>query len=211
MHQKWYYEAEITQLPSQHMDKHFHVRVGWAHATLFRSRPSSNGFITTSGGIGDDLYSIAFDGEHFWFGGEAFQSKTSKGKLQRQEMTSDSPSYLSSSSGMSVSVGDVIGCYLDLSAQEVWFTKNGHTMAGRLRFSHLNDMVTPAISVSNSIRYVLHMTQYVLLLMRANNLNLKELSRDCWLVWSNHDFCLYMYIHVHVHIHVTVYVLYVYT
>ena len=154
MHQKWYYEAEITQIPAQHADEHFHIRIGWAHTTLFRSRPSSNSFLTTSGGIGDDLYSIAFDGEYFWFGGESFQSRPGKRKLQRQEMLSDSPTPSRSSMPHgTICVGDVIGCHLDLSAQEVWFTKNGRAVPGRLHYSHLDDMITPAISVSNSVRY----------------------------------------------------------
>ena len=52
-----------------------------------------------------------------------------------------------------VSVGDVISCYLDLGSQEVWYTKNGHPVPGRLRFTHLHDMVTPAISVSSGVRW----------------------------------------------------------
>ena len=157
MHQKWYYEAEVTKIPDQHTDKHFHIRIGWAHATLFRSRPSSNSFLTTSGGIGDDLYSIAFDGQYFWFGGESFQSRPPKKKLQRQDMLALSPTPPDTCVPCgTISVGDVIGCYLDLSKQEVWFTKNGCAVPGHLRFSHMDDMITPAISMSNSVRYVLH-------------------------------------------------------
>lgn len=156
MYQKWYYEAEITQVPAQHTDKHVHIRIGWAHATLFHSRPSSNSFFTTSGGIGDDLYSIAFDGEYYWFGGESFQSKPCKKKLQRQDMLAASPTPPDPRVHGTISVGDVIGCYLDLGKQEVWFTKNGHAVSGRLHFSHLDNMITPSISMSNSVRYVLH-------------------------------------------------------
>ena len=155
MQQKWYYEAEITQLPPQHAEKHFHVRVGWAHATLFRSRPSSNSFLTTSGGIGDDLYSIAFDGEHFWFGGESFNSRPNKRRLERQETISTSPVPPTDQETQGrIRVGDVIGCYLDLAAQEVWFTKNGRAVPGVLRFSHLNDTITPAMSMSSCVGYV---------------------------------------------------------
>ena len=156
-HHKWYYEAEITQLPPSHStNKHFHLRIGWAHATLFLHRPSSNSFFTTSGGVGDDLYSVAFDGEYFWFGSEAFRSRPGKKKLQRQETISTSPlppSDETEEEDERVRVGDVIGCYLDLAEQEVWFTKNGRTVPGVLRFSHLDDMITPAISISNSVRY----------------------------------------------------------
>ena len=164
MHQKWYYEAEITQLPAQRAGAHFHVRVGWAHTSLFHSRPSSNSFLTTSGGIGDDLYSVAYDGEFFWFGGESFKTAAtgspSKKKLRRQVGMVVSPTHSSAGSSFSVSslgaisVGDVIGCYLDLGAQEVWFTKNGVPVPGCLRFCHLDDMVTPAISVSSGARYM---------------------------------------------------------
>ena len=171
--QKWYYEAEIMNLPTastvtdDNNHEHLHLRVGWAHATLFHLHPSSNSVHTTSGGVGDDLYSIAFDGEYFWFGGESFQYHTQppvtkkKGKLERQGSLSSSPipppiseeSERKGSRCGKINVGDVIGCYLDLSRQEVWFSKNGEIVPGVLRFSHLNDMITPAISISSSIGY----------------------------------------------------------
>ena len=182
-HLKWYYESEIMQLPTSAAEnKRFHLRVGWAHATLFRPQPSSNSIVTTSGGVGDDLYSVAFDGEHFWFGGESFKSgtpheeeekKKKKGKLQRQGSFSSSPvpppngeesSEREGGGCRRVKVGDVIGCYLDLGMQEVWFSVNGVTVPGVLRFHHLEDTVTPAISMSNSIRYVHTHTPHVALI-----------------------------------------------
>ena len=164
-HQRWYYEAHITQLPAHNTDSHFHVRVGWASPTLFQPRPSSNSSLTTSGGIGDDLYSVSFDGEFFWFGGQPIRSSLAeplpsqrKGVLRRQDSLSSSPvppgDLLPESARTCgrLREGDVIGCYLDLCRYEVWFSKNGCAVPGVLRLPHLDDVITPAISVSSSVR-----------------------------------------------------------
>ena len=168
-HQKWYYEARVTQVPAQSPNKPFHLRVGWAHPTLFQPRPSSNSILTTSGGVGDDLYSVSFDGEFIWFGGhpiksseEPLSSTHRKRVLQRQFSLSSSPvppplagDQQSESTGRTwgaVCEGDVIGCYCDLGRREVWFSKNGATVPGALRLAHLDDLLTPAISMSNNVR-----------------------------------------------------------
>ena len=49
--------------------------------------------------------------------------------------------------------GDVIGCYADIERREVWFTRNGCAVPWVLRLPHLVDMLTPAISMSSSVRY----------------------------------------------------------
>lgn len=70
MYHRWYFEVEIVQLSAQ-PKRSPHFRVGWAHASLFHPQPSSNGIITTCGGIGDDMFSLGFDGEMMWAGGHS--------------------------------------------------------------------------------------------------------------------------------------------
>ena len=216
-HQRWYYEARITGLPTSTAHTGFHLRVGWASPAHFQPRPSSNGILTTSGGVGDDLYSVSFDGEYFWFGGEPTRSSLElpqrKGVLKRQSSLSCSPvpppadqleegsgqrgregedrqsslscspvsppgdqleegsglgwregegstlscspgDQLEEGSGLGgrVREGDVIGCYLDVERKEVWFSRNGCVVLGVLRLPHLDEVVTPAISMSSSVR-----------------------------------------------------------
>ena len=186
-HQRWYYEARITGLPTSTTHTGFHLRVGWASPAHFQPRPSSNGILTTSGGVGDDLYSVSFDGEYFWFGGEPTRSSLElpqrKGVLKRQSSLSCSPvpppgdqleegsgqrgregegstlscspgDQLEEDSGLGgrVREGDVIGCYLDVERKEVWFSRNGCVVPGVLRLPHLDEVVTPAISMSSSVR-----------------------------------------------------------
>ena len=64
--------------------------------------------------------------------------------------------YSPSDSTMPISVGDVIGCCLDLEREVAWFTKNGSEIPGHLVFHRCREMVTPAISFSAGIRCVQH-------------------------------------------------------
>ena len=85
MYKKWYFEVKITTLASE-ADRPPHFRVGWAHASLFDPRPSSNSFVTTCGAIGDDMFSVGFDGCNFWLGGHRIKpSCIGTKRLQRQD------------------------------------------------------------------------------------------------------------------------------
>ena len=48
----------------------------------------------------------------------------------------------------------MIGCYVDIGEREVWFSRNGAVVPGVLRLPHLDDVITPAISMSSSVRYM---------------------------------------------------------
>ena len=100
------------------------------------------------GGIGDDVYSLAFDGESFWVGGHGIEPSSKR--LQRQFSISQSP--IPPERATPISVGDVIGCCLDLEREVAWFTRNGSHIPGHLVFHHCREMVTPAISFSAGVR-----------------------------------------------------------
>ncbi len=200
MYKKWYYEVQVTALaaPSGHTP---HLRVGWAHATLFRPYPCSNGSYTlgqkknfffpsslkflfvvdlyADGGIGDDVFSLSYDGTHFWMGGDSVAigdvsdlcaeasplspptlsvSTAPTKSLRRQEEVVVSPCLTpvmpSDAADMTLAVGDVIGCCLDLAGETAWFTKNGEPVKGHLKFSNVKEMITPAVSFSSGVKYV---------------------------------------------------------
>ena len=133
------------------------------------------------GGIGDDVFSLSFDGSHLWTGGvavptEEAQEEEEEGKkeevkekeeeeeevptsikrLSRQyEVVSPpslSPSESCDSADTPLAVGDVIGCCIDLGEEEAWFMRNGRRLRGSLRFHGYGDMVTPAVSFSAGVK-----------------------------------------------------------
>ena len=153
MFHRWYFEVEITQLaPKTNRQPHF--RVGWAHVSHFNPRPTSNSLITTSGGVGDDMFSLGYDGLNFWVGGhklEPFWEQDSGRRLRRQQsIQGDEPQLIYNP----ISVGDVIGCCLDLEVGVAWFTVNGNMVPGKLQFSQWKENITPAISFSAGVRLV---------------------------------------------------------
>ena len=101
--------------------------------------------------MGDDVYSVGYDGLNFWVGGHQTNVRSGRfrKKLLRQESLSFSPT---PSVDAPLSVGDVIGCCLDLERGVAWFMKNGKTVSGHLEFHHCKDMITPAISFSSGVR-----------------------------------------------------------
>lgn len=154
---RWYYEVHI-QLPCTLS----HLRVGWAEYQLFSPYPGSTGKTTTSGGLGDDLRSIGFDGDNMWIGGNSYSCAPIPGppahphphrhQLQRQlsqDLQSPPPEVMR-----------VIGCFLDMESREMWFSVNGQEVKSiRLKDSSdvelSNTVVVPAISYSGgNIRLV---------------------------------------------------------
>ena len=48
LYHKWYFEVQVTQLlPTKPSGRSPHLRVGWAHSSLFTPLPASNGSSTT--------------------------------------------------------------------------------------------------------------------------------------------------------------------
>ena len=150
LYSKWYYEVQLTQLVPEATINKPHFRVGWAHAHHFQPHPASNGCGVTEGGVGDDVFSIGFDGASFWVGGHSLSSPTTKRLVRQVKSVSDdrySPSHTTS-----LTVNDVIGCCLDLEVGVAWFTLNGVRVEGEVMFGHCKDLITPAVSFSAGVR-----------------------------------------------------------
>lgn len=112
------------------------------------------------GGIGDDVFSMGFDGDQLWIGGNPLSSNasvatpTSTKRLQRQQEVIMSPPPPADPPGALFSVGDVVGCCIDLESEVARFTRNGKPVKGHIKLHRCNDMITPAISFSSGVRYV---------------------------------------------------------
>ena len=120
--------------------------------------------LLTAGGVGDDVYSVGFDGARYWVGGRAIDTTltfTRSRMLPRQEehilfspshSPSPSPSPPLEEEQLPISVGDVIGCCLDLERGVASFLKNGVLVEGHIEFHHCCKNITPALSFSAGIR-----------------------------------------------------------
>ena len=121
----------------------------------------------SAGGIGDDVYSVGYDGGQYWVGGKSIPAKLNfapKRKLTRQEehVTSiserspspSSPAYFDEddSDALPIGIGDVIGCCLDLERGVASFLKNGVRVDGDVEFHHCCSRITPALSFSSGVR-----------------------------------------------------------
>ncbi len=150
LYSKWYYEVQLTQLVPEATINTPHFRVGWAHAHHFQPHSASSGCGVTDGGVGDDVFSIGFDGASFWVGGHALAPPTAKRLVRQVHSGLDGRATPTQKSPLSV--GDVIGCCLDLEGSVAWFTLNGERVDGEVVFGHCRDLITPAISFSAGIR-----------------------------------------------------------
>lgn len=135
---RWYYEAKVTELNhSAHCDPP-HLRVGWAHTTSFCAHPISVEDVVIGGGLGDDMYSVGYDGHACWVGGDPLN-------LLRAGLGTGK-------SRAGLGTGDVVGCCIDLEKGVVFFTLNGSQVPGYIRCDHLTELVTPSVSVSSGAR-----------------------------------------------------------
>ena len=103
--------------------------------------------------MGDDVFSIGFDGLNFWVGGHSLAPPTTR-RLVRQSESVAGDTTPKSETTPTVSEGDVIGCCLDLERGVVWYMRNGERVTGELGIGHCRDMLTPAVSFSAGIRCV---------------------------------------------------------
>ena len=109
-----------------------HLRVGWAHATNFCTHPISTGDVLTAGGLGDDVYSIGFDGDACWVGGHPLHHSPVK----------------------VLEAGDVVGCCIDVEKGIAFFTRNGTQVPGYTKLTYLTELATPSVSLSPGARWV---------------------------------------------------------
>lgn len=106
-----------------------HCRIGWATTEYYATPDGADGFECV--GVGDDCYSYGFDGRALWFAGR--------------------PRAINEDDFQGFRRGDVIGCLLDLSIPEIWFSLNSVPMKGFFREFSLTGMFYPVISVSPKI------------------------------------------------------------
>lgn len=66
-YKKWYFELMIDQVDHFVTSEATHLRVGWASTKGYAPYPGG-GEGWGGNGVGDDLYSYAFDGLHLWSG-----------------------------------------------------------------------------------------------------------------------------------------------
>jgi ryanodine receptor 2 len=139
MYKKWYFEVEIDLIEQSPLsDGPPHCRIGWANTDFQPTPAGSDGF--TCVGVGDDVNSYGFDGQSLWFAGRS-----------KQINEGSSADELALYGTGAFRKGDVIGCLLDLSIPEIWFSLNGVPMKGFFREFNLNAMFFPVLSVSPKI------------------------------------------------------------
>lgn len=124
----------------------------WLHHTYVH--------VHVGGGLGDDVFSVGYDGSQFWMGGISIPVRDEPPiatsclrPLQRHKDLSISPELSSHTHATPISRGDVIGCCVDLEKQVVSFTKNGKRVSGHLKlFRECSDLLTPTVSFSSGVR-----------------------------------------------------------
>ncbi|VDQ06127.1 unnamed protein product [Trichobilharzia regenti] len=118
MYPKWYFEViidsleTVTHQPAQ-------IRVGWANTEGYNAHPCG-GPGWGAAGLGDDLFSYAFDGSCLWAGG-----KPKRATIGTDEMSSDE-----TMPSVPLKRGDIIGCLLDLTGPVIQFNVNGRLVKG---------------------------------------------------------------------------------
>ncbi|CAF1664754.1 unnamed protein product, partial [Adineta ricciae] len=136
MYKKWYFEVVIDHIEQvTHVQPH--IRIGWATTDFQPSPGHGDGF--SSNGIGDNTYSYGFDGRYVWFAGRAYDVSN------RVLLPTDNMQHIG------FKKNDVIGCLLDLTIPEMWFSLNGLPVKGLLREFNVTGMFYPAISLSSRV------------------------------------------------------------
>ncbi|KAH0998941.1 hypothetical protein HUJ05_009475, partial [Dendroctonus ponderosae] len=130
IYQKWYFEVTVDHLEqTTHMMPH--LRIGWANSKGYIPYPGG-GEKWGGNGVGDDLYSFGFDGAFLWTGGRCTQVV---GNVVEPYIRKN----------------DVIGCALDLTIPQIYFTFNGNPIRGSFRNFNLDGMFFPVISCSSKL------------------------------------------------------------
>ncbi|KAJ8309071.1 hypothetical protein KUTeg_013945 [Tegillarca granosa] len=128
MYKKWYFELVVDEFESgTHLPPV--LRVGWANSKGFVPYPGG-GEMWGGNGIGDNLYSYAFDGINLWTGGKPKQICSSNKVLQK---------------------GDIIGCSLDLEIAQITFSINGVKVLGNFKDFNLDGLFFPVVTMSAKV------------------------------------------------------------
>lgn len=134
MYRKWYFEVVIAFI-EQCTHQTPVLRIGWGNTEGFIPYPGG-GEHWGANGVGDDLYSYAFDGINLWTGGRSKQVRHQSQVFEK---------------------GHIIGCALDLTVPQISFTVNGNKVHGVFKDFNTDGMFFPVVSMSArvSVRFML--------------------------------------------------------
>uniref|UniRef100_A0A674DXB3 Ryanodine receptor 1 n=1 Tax=Salmo trutta TaxID=8032 RepID=A0A674DXB3_SALTR len=130
-YKKWYFEVMVDYVEPFLTAQAFHLRVGWALTEGYSPYPGG-GEGWGGNGVGDDLYSYAFDGLHLW-----------SGRVLR---------HVASPNMHILAADDVVSCCLDLSVPSISFRINGHPVQGMFENFNLDGLFFPVVSFSAGVR-----------------------------------------------------------
>nr|XP_046173098.1 ryanodine receptor 1-like [Oncorhynchus gorbuscha] len=130
-YKKWYFEVMVDHVEPFLTAQAFHLRVGWALTDGYSPYPGG-GEGWGGNGVGDDLYSYAFDGLHLW-----------SGRVPRHVATPNMHI---------LAADDVVSCCLDLSVPSISFRINGHPVQGMFENFNLDGLFFPVVSFSAGVR-----------------------------------------------------------
>ncbi|CAH8435934.1 unnamed protein product [Heterobilharzia americana] len=149
MYPKWYFEViidsleTVTHQPAQ-------IRVGWANTEGYNAHPCG-GPGWGAAGLGDDLFSYAFDGSCLWAGGKPKRATIGTDETSNEDVTPSVP----------LKRGDVIGCLLDLTGPVIQFNVNGRLVKGYFQDFNITGLFYPCMSMNAkaSARFLLGSNQ----------------------------------------------------
>ncbi|XP_069500422.1 ryanodine receptor 1 isoform X4 [Ambystoma mexicanum] len=130
-YKKWYFEMIVDYVEPFLTADATHLRVGWAMTKGYSPYPGG-GEGWGANGVGDDLYSFAFDGLHLWSGRIA--------------------SPVASPNQHQLAADDVVSCCLDLSVPSISFRINGYPVQGMFENFNLDGLFFPAVSFSAGVK-----------------------------------------------------------
>uniref|UniRef100_A0A674D9Z6 Ryanodine receptor 1 n=1 Tax=Salmo trutta TaxID=8032 RepID=A0A674D9Z6_SALTR len=131
-YKKWYFEVMVDHVEPFLTAQAFHLRVGWALTDGYSPYPGG-GEGWGGNGVGDDLYSYAFDGLHLWSGTVI-------------------PRHVATPNMHILAADDVVSCCLDLSVPSISFRINGHPVQGMFENFNLDGLFFPVVSFSAGVK-----------------------------------------------------------
>ncbi|XP_077336635.1 ryanodine receptor 1 isoform X4 [Lithobates pipiens] len=128
---KWYFEVIVDHVEPFVTAEATHLRIGWALTEGYSPYPGA-GEGWGANGVGDDLYSFAFDGLHLW-----------SGRVCRA---------VASHNQHLLTADDVVSCCLDLTVPSISFRFNGHPVQGMFENFNLDGLFFPVTSFSPGMK-----------------------------------------------------------
>ncbi|XP_076818158.1 ryanodine receptor 2-like isoform X3 [Clavelina lepadiformis] len=130
-YKKWYYELLVEKVDNDYNNRAPHLRVGWANTSGFSPYPVGGDYFG-SNGVGDDMYSFAYDGLCLWNGHKS--------------------SLVGSPGRHILGVNDIVSCCMDLSVPSISFRINGQPVQGMFENFNLSGLFFPVVSFSAGVK-----------------------------------------------------------